>query len=193
MNKSAVTIKTKEVNDLVRRMMWRYRPVAAQCDKPTLEGTLICHINLLQSVILRRANNAADVEDLTFQQWLALGAIAHKGDVGIRHSELGEALRLSKAPVTGMVNRLERANWVVRKPDEADRRAARIVVTDNGVKAWQRAQHSIRASSKEFFANLDENEKYQLLSMLGSLLGKVAASDDIPDFVAGHHSAGVKL
>lgn len=182
--------KTKEVNDLVRRMMWRFRPLQAKCDKPTLEGTLICHLNLLQSVIMRRANSAADLEGLTFQQWLALGAVAHKGDAGIRHSELGEALRLSKAPVTGMVDRLERANWVVRRPDELDRRASRIRVTEEGIKAWQRTQHSIRASSKELFANLDKEEKYQLLSMLGSLLGKATEEDDIPGFTADPHSAG---
>jgi DNA-binding MarR family transcriptional regulator len=187
------TTKKKEVNNLVRRMMWRYRPIEAKYDKPTLEGTLICHLNLLQSVIMRRANSAADAEGLTFQQWLALGAVAHKGDEGIRHSELGEVLRLSKAPVTGMVDRLERAHWAVRKPDGEDRRASRIVVTEEGIKAWQRAQHSIRASSQELFASLDEDEKYQLLSMLGSLLDEVAESGDIPGFVADHRSSGEKL
>lgn len=190
---SKETTKTKVVNDLVRRMMWRFRPCQAKSDKPTLEGTLICHLNLLQSVIMRRANSAADVEGLTFQQWLALGAVAHRGDAGIRHSELGEALLLSKAPVTGMVDRLERAHWAIRKPDEEDRRASRVVVTEEGIKAWQRAQSSIRASSKELFANLDEEEKYQLLSMLGSLLDKVAESDDIPGFLADHHPSGEKL
>jgi len=183
-------IKTKEVNELVRRMMWRFRPQQAKCDKPTLDGTLICHLNLLQSVITRRANSAADLEGLTFQQWLALGAVAHKGDEGIRHSELGEALRLSKAPVTGMVDRLERAHWVVRKPDEEDRRASRIVVTKEGIEAWLRTQHSIRASSSELFASLGEDEKYQLLSMLGSLLGKATEDDDIPEFTADPSSAG---
>ena len=186
------TIKTKEVNDLVRRMMWRFRPQQAKCDEPTLEGTLICHLNLLQSVIMRRANSASDVEGLTFQQWLALGAVAHKEDAGIRHSELGEALRLSKAPVTGMVDRLERAKWVVRKADETDRRASRIMITKEGIDAWQRAQHSIRASSVELFASLDEDEKYQLLSMLGSLLGKATEDEDIPGFIADRQSAGTR-
>ncbi|MEO6908173.1 MAG: hypothetical protein ABI210_09815, partial [Abditibacteriaceae bacterium] len=74
-----------------------------------------------------------------------------------------------------------------------DRRASRIVVTEEGIKAWQRAQYSIRASSQELFAILDEDEKYQLLSMLGSLLDKVAESDDIPGFVADHRSSGEKL
>ena len=193
MNKQPSKIKSKEVNDLVQRMMWRYRPIQANCEKPTLEGTLICHLNLLQSVIMRRANSAADVEGLTFQQWLALGAIAHKGEEGIRHSELGDTLRLSKAPVTGMVDRLERSQWVVRKPDAEDRRAARIVVTEAGVEAWLRAQYSIRASSQELFASLDEDEKYQLLSMLGSLLDKATEGEEIPGFVADHHSAGVKI
>jgi DNA-binding MarR family transcriptional regulator len=89
-----------------------------------------------------------------------------------------------------MVDRLERAQWVVRKPDELDRRAARIVVTEEGVKAWQRAQSSIRASSRELFASIDEDEKYQLLSMLGRLLGKVAESDEIPEFAAASSAVG---
>lgn len=190
MKQKSLKIKTNEVNDLVHKMMWRYRPVQAMCEKPTLEGTLICHINLLQSVIMRRANSATGIEGMTFQQWLALGAVAHKGDEGIRHSELGQSLRLSKAPVTGMVDRLERAQWVTRQPDEEDRRAARIVVTPAGVEAWRRAQHSMRSSSNELFASLDETEKYQLLSSLGRLLGKANESEDISELTAEPPFAG---
>lgn len=190
MTKKASKVSTENIADMVQRMMRRYRPVQVQCESPTLEGTLVCHINLLHSVLLRRANSAVDIEGMTLQQWLALGAVAHKNDEGIRHSELGQTLRLSKAPVTGMVDRLERAGWVIRKPDEQDRRAARIVVTAEGVSAWQRAQHALCASSQELFASLDETETYQLLSMLGSLLGKATELEDLPELAADEHCVG---
>jgi|GEM_PF-1574164 len=188
--KEASKTKTEKVTDMVRRMMWRFRPVQVKCEKPTIEGTLICHLNLLQSVIMRRANSAVAVEGLTFQQWLALGAIAHRAEEGIRHSELGTLLRLSKAPVTGMVDRLERAGWVVRKPDADDRRASRIMVTEEGVQAWRRAHHVMRKSSVELFGGLDDTEKYQLLSILGNLLDKATATEEIPELTEKGYSVG---
>jgi len=188
--KKTAKMNPEKVTDMVRRMMRRFRPVQVKCEKPTIEGTLICHLNLLQSVIMRRANSAVAVEGLTFQQWLALGAIAHRAEEGIRHSELGALLRLSKAPVTGMIDRLERAGWVLRKPDAEDRRASRILVTEEGVQAWQRAHHVMRKSSTELFGGLDDTEKYQLLSILGHLLDKATATEDIPELSEQGYSAG---
>lgn len=188
--KEASKKKTEKVADMVRRMMWRFRPVQVKCEKPTIEGTLICHLNLLESVIMRRANSAVAVEGLTFQQWVALGAVAHRAEQGIRHTELGALLRLSKAPVTGMVDRLERAGWVMRKPDAEDRRASRIMVTSDGVEVWQRAHHVMRKSSQELFEGLDDTEKYQLLSILGHLLDNASTTEDIPELSEEAYSVG---
>lgn len=57
------------------------------------------------------------------------------GPVGM--SELGRALHLEKSSLTGLTDRAQRRGLVARVPDENDRRACRIALTDEGVRlAW---------------------------------------------------------
>jgi DNA-binding MarR family transcriptional regulator len=49
--------------------------------------------------------------------------------------QLGEALGLSSAAVTGLVDRLEHAGHVERVPDPADRRRVRLHITDQAGRA----------------------------------------------------------
>src|SRR5205085_12192673 len=89
------------------------------------QAALFCHIFMLNSVLERAGNRVAEGGGLTLPQWMALGCIGHCGDEGIAHSLLGSRLMLSKAPITGVVDRLERAGHVLRAPDAADRRVSR--------------------------------------------------------------------
>lgn len=172
-----------KVTRLVHQMMGRYHPPHMECREPTIEGTLICHLSLLKSIFARLANNAVMTTGMTFQQWLALGAISHQAETGVRHSELGDLLKLSKAPVTGMVDRLERAGWAKRVPDKQDRRATRIIITDDGLAAWRRAQKVLHKNSKELFAVLSDKEMYDLLSALGRLLDNASQREAIPELI----------
>ena len=83
-------------------------PFSDTRDMP-LTAALMCHVMLLNSVLERSANRFAEDHGLTFPQWMALGCVGHGGDEGVRHSEIGQRLMLSKAPVTGVIDRLERS------------------------------------------------------------------------------------
>lgn len=51
---------------------------------------------------------------------------------GSRMSELAEAAQLTKQTLSSIVDRLERAGYVVRRPDPADARARLVTITDKG-------------------------------------------------------------
>ncbi len=51
---------------------------------------------------------------------------------GSRMSELAEAAQLTKQTLTSIVDRLERAGYVARRPDPADGRARLVTITDKG-------------------------------------------------------------
>ena len=51
---------------------------------------------------------------------------------GSRMSELAEAAQLTKQTLTSIVDRLERAGYVARRPDPADARARLVTITDKG-------------------------------------------------------------
>ncbi len=159
--------------------MRRMAPVSVQDEEILPASALMCHIMLLNSVLERSSNRFCEAHGLTFPQWMALGCIGHYGEEGIRHSELGNHLMLSKAPVTGVVDRLERGDFVERRPDAIDRRVSRVVMTPKGEQAWRHVRDTLRERSIGVCEGLSQNEQAQLLGFLARLLEDAARADPI--------------
>jgi DNA-binding MarR family transcriptional regulator len=146
-------------------------------DEMPLEAAIFCHVFMLNSVLERTGNRVTEAHGLTMPQWMALGCVGHAGDMGLTHSELGARLMLSKAPITGVVDRLERAGFVRREASESDRRVSRIHATPSGVEVWQEVRGTMRAMAQEHCSALEAGEKGVLLSLLARLLDRVASGD----------------
>jgi outer membrane protein TolC/DNA-binding MarR family transcriptional regulator len=149
----------------------------SQADEMPLSAAIFCHVFILNSVLERGGNRVAEGHGLTLPQWMALGCIGHGGDEGVTHSELGQRLMLSKAPITGMVDRLERAGYVRRSTNEKDRRISCIAITPKGEEVWNRVRLELRQHSTQHCSTLSEADQSTLLSMLSRLLNSVASND----------------
>ena len=77
--------------------------------------------------IRRDFDRRASVLGTTRAQWRVLARLAHRD--GQRQVELAEALDVEPITLCRMVDRLAEAGLVERRPDEADRRAWRILLT----------------------------------------------------------------
>ncbi len=139
---------------------------------------IYCSIMVLNSVMERAGNRKLEEHNLTIPQWLALGAVLHCGDAGLSHGQLGQRMMLSKAPVTGLVDRLARAGLVKRQPDENDRRVSRVVITPAGETMWNQAHETLNSSSKsDMLENMSDEQQSQLLHLLSHLLSSFASQD----------------
>lgn len=156
----------------------RLPPCAHQQEIP-LPAALFYHVFLLSSVLERAGNRQTEQHGLTLPQWMALGCIGRGGIEGITHSELGSRLMLSKAPITGVVDRLERAGYVMRVPDPNDRRISRVVATEMGNQKWETVRVHLREMAAEHCGCLSEKEQHQFLALLERLLDTVARADPI--------------
>jgi DNA-binding MarR family transcriptional regulator len=177
--------------------MERMAPQSVQQDEVLLSSAVLCHIMILNSVLERTANRYAEEHGLTFPQWMAIGCIGHAGPEGITHSELGQKLMLSKAPITGLVDRLERGGFVNRVADTLDRRVSRVVMTEKGESVWREVRQSLRENSQELCACFSTEEQELLVSLLSRLLNTVASADPTLEKsqwlqCAQQHSAGCK-
>lgn len=161
----------------VHTHMKRMTPPSAQREDITDASAILCHVMLLNSVLERSANRFAESCGLTFPQWMALGFVGHCGSEGIGHTELGQRLMLSKAPVTGVVDRLERHGYVVRVPDKEDRRVSRVVMTPEGESVWFEVRSRLRENSQKLCNEMSEEKKGDMLAMLSGLLTAAAAAD----------------
>lgn len=173
--------KPKEVpiSERMKRFMCSIAPPNAPDEEEIpLTGAMMCSIMVLNSVIERTGNRLLEEHNLTLPQWLALGVISHCGAEGATHGAIGQRLMLSKAPITGVVDRLERAGLVKRQPDAHDRRVSRVVATPEGVQTWRDVKAPMRAHSLQTVnATLSQDEQEQLLHLLGRLLDAYAAQD----------------
>ncbi len=154
-------------------------------DAMPLEPSIFCHIFILNSVLERTGNRVAEAHNLTLPQWMALGCIGRAPGEGVTHSELGQKLMLSKAPITGVVDRLERAGFVTRTTSASDRRVSRIQSTESGAQVWREVRDGLRAQAMEHCECLGDEGKAQLLSLLTRLLEQVASSDPMLDAMRG--------
>src|SRR3954453_9420477 len=97
-------------------------PVPAE-DRPHI-GFLIADVaRLMRSSFDRRVRRMG----LTRAQWLVLSRLDRPP--GISQSELAEMLEVERATAGRMIDRMERRNWLTRRPDPADRRINRLTLT----------------------------------------------------------------
>lgn len=85
-------------------------------------------------------------------------------------SALTASLMLTSGGVTGRIDRLERAGFVRRAPDPADRRGQLVTLTDEGRALIDEAVGAGLATQQEFLAALSPSKQRQLDSLLRQLL-----------------------
>lgn len=88
----------------------------------------------------------------------------------MQQKELAARLLVTKANVTGLVDRLVERGWVERQADPADGRAHRVVLTRVGRRVAQRAIEVRQALIAEIFEVLTPEER-QTLTELAKRVG----------------------
>ncbi len=85
---------------------------------------------------------------------------------GLTHTELAEHLHNSPATITKMVQRMEKAGFVQRRPDASDQRISRVYLTDAGKAIRQQVQAVFDTMEAETFAGFTNEERAALRRFL---------------------------
>jgi len=89
--------------------------------------------------------------------------------------EIAEAVHLSQATITGVLDRLERKGFVRRTRDDPDRRKIRVVLAPAAESVLANAPPLLQESFAAGFAALQEWERVQILSSLERLVALMEA------------------
>lgn len=89
-------------------------------------------------------------------------------------AELSERLQLDSATMTGLLDRLERAELVVRRPDSTDRRVNRVALTAQGQALRVPLDRAMDEVNADVVAQLGVADTGRLRAML-TVLGQVTA------------------
>jgi DNA-binding MarR family transcriptional regulator len=81
---------------------------------------------------------------LTAAQYNVLNVLAPQA-AGMSQRELSDYLVVDRSNVTGLLDRMEKAGWVQRADDPADRRIYRVTLTPSGRNLWRKVEPRYRA------------------------------------------------
>ena len=91
------------------------------------------HLGFLVHDVSRMRRRLFDQEakalGITRSQWWVLGNLSRHGRDGMMQTDLAKILEVGKVTIGGIVDRLESAGYVVRKPNAEDRRAKHVHIT----------------------------------------------------------------
>jgi DNA-binding MarR family transcriptional regulator len=100
---------------------------------------------------------------------------ANKGEAGSQLA-LAQRLGVDRTVMTYLLDDLERAGLVERRRDPADRRARRIVLTEEGGRRLCEVELRLRTAEEQVLGSLDPDER----DTLRALLRRVATSNGAP-------------
>ena len=105
---------------------------------------------------------------MTATQFNALLVLQASEPDGLRMGEIGKRLVVTRANVTGLVDRLERHGFVARC-DQEDRRATMVSLTDAGRSVLKDTLPHYSRLAAQLTAGLTEHEKRTLVRLLSKL------------------------
>jgi len=120
----------------------------------------------------KRFDARARHSGLTRAQWQVLMVLTR--NEGSNQAALAEALDLEPITVGRLIDRMEEAGWVERRPDAADRRVHRLYITERARPMMARLETVANELLDEALAGLGEAERDALLDALVRVRGNLS-------------------
>lgn len=112
---------------------------------------------------------------LTHQQIMVIKLVAHKREITI--SELCEEMSLAKGTVSGIVQRLESADYVKKVKHENDKRNTYVTFSQKGLEFAMEFRNKINESFNEVFKNFTQEEMDEAKASLRKLRDKIKENE----------------
>jgi len=112
---------------------------------------------------------------LTGPQWRVFRMLGEAAEEGLTPGQVSDHLGVTCGNTTGIVDKLEEAGLVERRPHPDDRRATLLQMTAPGREVYDQVRPVFDQRVTDLMGCLSEDEKSQMISLLDRL------SRDIPD------------
>lgn len=117
----------------------------------------------------RRLREVLQDDPLSLDEYMTLHVLVGgqtKGRPRSTPAQLADLAGVSRAGMTGRLDKLERAGLVTRTPDTDDRRSVIVEITAEGYGAWERVAHRWSAEDVRLLDGLSVEEIQQLNALL---------------------------
>jgi DNA-binding MarR family transcriptional regulator len=116
-------------------------------------GFLIHDVSRLRRVVVDRALKPLNV---TRSQWWVLAFLSRRD--GMTQTALAADLDLTKVAIGGLLDRMENAGFVERRPDQRDGRIRRVYLTSAGTRLVDKIREHVERVEQEILANATDDQ-----------------------------------
>lgn len=143
-------------------------------------GTMLAQVSRLMR---RSFDERARAIGVTRPQWHVLGTLSR--NEGINQGGLAEILEVEPITAGRMIDRLQDAELVQRRPDPGDRRAWRLYLTPRGEELLMKLRPLAHETLDIALDGIDETQRAELMTVLGRIRGNLARKAPLKSDVAG--------
>ena len=126
-------------------------------------------------LLRRNFNRRAQALGLTQPQWQALARISQ--NQGMNQACLADLLEVQPITLARLIDRLEAAGWVERRPDPADRRAQRLYLTVKAEPLLDDMRALAAETREEALQGLSDAERRRLIAALKTIKGNLVRAE----------------
>ena len=101
---------------------------------------------------------------ITIPQFAILNFLNSEGEHQM--TDMAKFMNVSTAAITGIIDRLAKSGYVVRKPDPNDRRVIRVKLTPKGIDLVKKSFHQRRQMIIDMFGKISVGERAEYLRIL---------------------------
>jgi DNA-binding MarR family transcriptional regulator len=141
-------------------------------------GFLVHDVSRLRRNVVDRVLKPLGV---TRSQWWVLAFMSRQD--GMSQVALADDLDLGKVALGGLIDRLESAGFVERRPDAVDRRVKRVFLTKKGSGLIKRIRESVSKAEADILIGIDKNELQAMVSALRAMKRNLLENlgSDVPE------------
>lgn len=131
---------------------------------------VVLNIMVTADLLAKEGERMVGPFGITEAQFNVLMLLRYQSEGGeMDQTTLGRMLVVNRSNVTGLVDRMERAGWVVRTPDPGDRRVKQVSLTPAGVSVLEKAEAVYLQRVQAVVGSLTTAQRSTLAKLLGRL------------------------
>lgn len=148
-----------------------------QQQRPDLDSSgkhVIGRLIHLQEGVLQALHRALQPFNLRYQEYAVLATLRVSGEpYRLSLQGLRETLLYTSGGLSNLLKRLETAEFIVRVPDEIDRRCVWVQLTDAGAQLADAAMPVHAGAELALLRSFSADERKQLASLLARMIGNI--------------------
>ena len=133
------------------------------------EPVLLTHLKMVEHLAKRIGDENLKQIGLTQSQADVIILLAHESDKVFHQRDIERALNYTNPTITGLLNRLEQKNFIVRQVDPNDSRARIIKLTDVALDVLEEIYQSIRQTEQMIFDGFSKEEMDILIPLMSRM------------------------